>query len=59
MYNEYGKLGEFGSFNDQNHQIGPMLGSTIGGVKYEVRYLAGVSNGSRDHNFGLRFNKSF
>jgi hypothetical protein len=59
MFNEYGKLGNFGSFNKQSHQIGPMLGGTIGGFKYEVRYLAGVSSGSRDHNFGLRFNKSF
>jgi hypothetical protein len=59
MFNEYGKLGEFGSFNSQSHQIGPMLGGTIAGLKYEVRYLAGVTNGTRDHNFGLRFNKSF
>jgi hypothetical protein len=59
IFNDYGRLGEFGSFNSQSHQIGPMLGGTIGGLKYEVRYLAGVSNGSRDHSFGLRFNRSF
>jgi hypothetical protein len=59
MFNDFGELGEFGAFNEQSHQIGPMLGGTFGGFKYEVRYLAGVSNGSRDHNFGLRFDKSF
>jgi hypothetical protein len=59
MFNEYGELGEFGSFNDQSHQIGPMVGGTIAGFKYEFRYLAGVTNGTRDHNFGLRFDKSF
>jgi hypothetical protein len=59
MFNNYGKLGEFGSFNDQSHQIGPMIGGSIGGVKYQLRYLAGVTNGARDHNLGLRFNKSF
>jgi hypothetical protein len=59
MFNDFGEVGEFGSFNDQSHQIGPMIGGTIGGFKYEARYLAGVSNGSRDHNFGLRFDKSF
>lgn len=56
MFNEYG---EFGSFNSQSHQIGPMIAGTIGGFKYEARYLAGISNDSRDHNFGLRFDKSF
>jgi hypothetical protein len=59
MFNSYGKIGEFGSFNDQSHQVGPVIGGSIGSVKYEFRYLAGVSNGSRDHNLGLRFNKSF
>ncbi|MBF7073004.1 hypothetical protein ISG33_06280 [Glaciecola sp. MH2013] len=59
MFNDYGTIGEFGSFNSQSHQIGPMIGGTIGGMKYEFRYLAGVSNGTRDHNLGLRFNKSF
>jgi len=59
MFNGFGKVGEFGSFNDQSHQIGPMLGGSIGDIKYQFRYLAGVSNGSGDHNFGLRFNKSF
>jgi hypothetical protein len=59
MFNDLGRVGSFGSFNSQGHQIGPMVGGTIGGIKYEVRYLAGVSNGSRDHNFGFRINKSF
>jgi hypothetical protein len=59
MFNDYGRVGDFGSFNNQSHQIGPMLGGSLGGLKYEVRYLSGVSNGSRDHNFGLRFNKVF
>lgn len=59
MFNDLGRIGSFGSFNSQGHQIGPMVGGTIGGLKYEVRYLAGVSNGSRDHNFGFRINKSF
>jgi hypothetical protein len=59
MFNDLGRFGDFGDFNNQGHQIGPMIGGTVAGLKYEVRYLAGVSNGSRDHNFGLRFNKAF
>jgi hypothetical protein len=59
MFNSLGKLDDFGSFNEQSQQFGPMFGGSIGGLKYEFRYLAGISNGSRDHNFGLRFNKSF
>lgn len=59
MFNEYGKLGDFQRFNEQTHQIGPMLGGKIAGFRYEVRYLAGVTAQGRDHNFGLRFNKAF
>jgi len=59
MFNDLGRLGNFGSFNSQSHQIGPMLGGNVGGFNYQMRYLAGISNGSRDHNFGLRINKSF
>ena len=59
MFNEYGKLTDIPDFEDQSHQIGPMVGGNIGGYKFEFRYLAGVTDGSRDHNFGLRFNKSF
>ena len=58
MFNDFGRFGDFGSFDNQGHQIGPMLGGKVDGFKYEVRYLAGVSDGARDHNFGLRFNKA-
>lgn len=59
MFNDFGRLGKFGSFNEQGHQIGPMIGWSFGGFKYEARYLAGVSNGTRDHNFGIRADKAF
>jgi hypothetical protein len=59
IFNDLGRIGSLGSFDSQGHQIGPMINGTIGSLKYEVRYLAGVSNGSRDHNFGFRINKSF
>lgn len=58
-FNAYGELGDFGSFNSQSHQIGPVISGSFAGFKYNARYLAGVSNGSRDHNFGLFINKSF
>lgn len=59
MFNDLGQLSDFGSFNDQVRQIGPMIGGTIGDVKYEFRDLAGVYFGARNHNFGLRFDQSF
>jgi hypothetical protein len=59
MFNDFGRLSDVESFNEQGHQIGPMIVGSIGDIKYELRYLTGVSDGSRDHNFGLRFNKSF
>lgn len=53
IFNDFGRLNDFGSFNDQGHQIGPMIGGNIGHIKYEFRYLAGVSDGKRDHNLDL------
>jgi len=30
MFNSFGKVGEFGSFNSQSHQIGPLPSGSIG-----------------------------
>jgi hypothetical protein len=43
IFNDFGRVGDFDSFNNRRHQIGPMIGGSLGGLKYEVRYLAGVS----------------
>jgi hypothetical protein len=59
IYNVLGRAGHFGSFDSQNHQMGPTLSGSYGSVKYHVRYLAGISDGARNHNFGFRINKSF
>jgi hypothetical protein len=55
----YGKLGGFGSFNNQRHQIGPVISGSFADFKFNARYLAGVSKGSRDHTFGLFIKTSF
>jgi hypothetical protein len=59
MFNSYGRLGNFGSFNEQSHQFGPTVAGSIGGFKYQLRWLKGLSNGSRDDNFEIRFDKAF
>lgn len=59
MFNDYGKTGDFGGFNQQSHQIGPMIGGKIDAIKYEFRYLFGITGQGRDHNLGLRFNYAF
>jgi len=58
-FNTLGKLGDFGSFNSQSHQIGPVISGKFSGFDVHARYLAGVSNGTRDHNFGLWIGASF
>lgn len=58
-FSGYGKLGGFGSFNNQRHQIGPVVSGSFAGFKYNARYLAGVSKVARDHTFGLFIQKSF
>lgn len=55
MFNEYGEIGEFGSFNSQTHQVGPMIGGKIDDIKWEFRWLMGVTARGRDNNLGLRF----
>ena len=59
LYNNLGRVGDFGSFNDQDHQFGPFVSGKIAGMTVSFRYLAGLSDGSRDHDFGLRFDRKF
>ena len=59
MFNQYGKASDMGSFNDQEHQIGPVLSGKIADYSYQLGYLAGVSNGADDHTYRLWFGKSF
>jgi hypothetical protein len=59
LFNSYGRLGSFGSFDDQNHQFGPFVAGKLGGLKYQARWLFGLSDGSRNNNIEVRFNKSF
>lgn len=59
MFNEFGRISDMGSFNDQDHAIGPVVSGKLGGLGYQLGYLAGVSNGASDHSFRLWFNKAF
>ena len=59
MFNNYGKASDMGSFNQQNHSIGPMLGGKLGGFGYNIGYHAGISNGAPDHAFRFWLSKSF
>ena len=59
MFNEFGKVNDMGDFNSQEHQIGPVLSGKLGGISYQLGYLAGISNGADDHTYRLWFGKSF
>jgi high-affinity iron transporter len=48
IHSEFGELGESSSFDEQEHQIGPVFYGKIGPVKYDVGYLFGVSDAAPD-----------
>ncbi len=56
MFNLYGTTANFGSFDDQRHQIGPVLKGRIGEhLRYETSVLVGVSKAASDADFRLFF----
>lgn len=59
MFNSYGRYGDSGNFDDQSHQIGPVLSGKINGYKYQLGYLNGVSDSASDHDLRLWIGKSF
>ncbi|GAC14899.1 hypothetical protein [Aliiglaciecola lipolytica] len=58
-FNQLGKIGDFGSANQESHQIGPSMSGKIEGFSYSVSYLAGVSSAAKDNVFRLFIGKSF
>nr|WP_241664406.1 hypothetical protein [Ningiella ruwaisensis] len=59
LFNSYGELGDFGSYNEQSHEFGPAVSGKFADINYEFRYLHGLSDDSRKHNFFMRFTKKF
>ncbi len=43
-YSNFGEIGQTVSYQDQSHQLGPVLYGKIGHVKYDVGYLFGMSD---------------
>lgn len=48
IHSEFGRLDDGSSFNEEEHQIGPVFYGKVGSVKYDVGYLVGISDGSPD-----------
>ena len=48
IYSGFGDINNTGSFDDQSHQIGPVIYGKIDQVKYEIGYLFGVSDAAVD-----------
>lgn len=54
MFNAYGTTAGFGSFDEQRHQIGPVVKGKIGEhLRYEASALVGVSEAASDADFRL------
>jgi hypothetical protein len=59
-FNFFNTTARFGSFDEQKHQIGPVVKGKIGKrVKYEISTLFGVSRAASDTDFRVFFGYSF
>lgn len=59
MFNEYGFIDDIGSFNSQEHVIGPVVSGKLGTLSYQAGYLAGLTSETNDHTFRLWFGRKF
>jgi hypothetical protein len=53
MFNDLNYTTDMGSFDDQAHQLGPIVKTGIGGWGVELSYLIGLSDGAADQDFRL------
>lgn len=51
MFNDMNETAEFGSFEDQEHQLGPVYKNKFGKLNVLVSYLFGMSGKTDDTNF--------
>jgi len=60
MFNNYGRTGNFGSFEEQSHTIGPFVAAPIGnGVSFYAGPLFGISRAAPDVEARLWLTKGF
>ncbi|MDX2470904.1 MAG: FTR1 family protein [SAR324 cluster bacterium] len=59
FYSFLGNLGDFNSYQDQEHIIGPVIFQQFGTVKWEVGVLFGMTDASEDYRAKLVFEKEF
>lgn len=53
MYNDLNRNTEMGSFDEQEHQLGPFYKLKFGSWSINARYLFGVSDSAPDDNIGV------
>jgi len=54
-YAEFNEIGNSGGFDEQEHFLGPVISGTLyPGVKYDLGWLIGLSDGTPDH--AVKFN---
>ena len=59
FFSDLNRTTDIGGFDDQEHQLGPVLKGKFGELKYNAGYLYGLSDSVRDHNFRLIFTWDF
>ena len=60
MFSDFGELERAGAFDDQNHQIGPVMKANFrGGAYLQFGYRAGISDDAPDHLLKLFIGKKF
>ena len=53
MFNDLNTTADMGSFDEQEHTLGPIVKFALGDVRAEASYHAGLSDAASDHTFRL------
>lgn len=60
MFNDFNDTDDFGSYSEQEHQVGPIFKTKFGGdVKLLTSLMFGVSRSAADYDFRIHLTKAF
>jgi len=59
MFNDLNTTADMGGFDEQGHQLGPIIKTGLGGWNVDISYLAGLSDAAPDHDIRLMVVRDF
>lgn len=59
FFSGFGRTGDIGGFDEQNHRIGPVMSGGRDAWRYQISVLGGVSDAARDADLRIWLGRSF